>query len=1311
MAGHLYLASVSIQDRRTEQALRHLQSAESFLGAVEDPRLQWWYHYAVGWLCGDVGQVRRSVDSYRSAIAVAQRHHEMELEWERAYGNLLLALRLDGAADEMATALLQFLGDKPSTRPGPYFYQIAADGLIWLEEYELARDLRLRAMNVVQPQGGRLARDHRELARAMTAMGDLDGAKAHLLPLLADIHLRTPEARAWSHDVAAQHCKATGDLEGALEHLKMVTELSPSIHGTAETRLTVAQMYFDIGNYDAAVELIGDAQVGDMWPENGFRLLALQGELAASAGDIPGALELLDQARDAAAGRQPRANVMAMLRTELVPWLALADPGADPWALDRRRAFRARWLSATARDIRRGMAPAVLALRSNTTKRAKVAAVQDSVDDLTLTSAFLSDTEGVADESLDNNFWSLHRIVDSLVERRGAMLVTDWEPGTDPGLVHQGLAGRLAFGLIAVVADRAEAGSVIDLHVNPEGFVIVAQRLTTSAAKRVVSDVGYFHAPWPRPGHRLPPRASFLATFDTALSLGWSIQAESPSPGEVTVAVTVAETGVERQPVETEAQGAAVDVDPVVRSFGFDDLESDLWLCVKTGVGGLAHARELVARAEKTGDDDILTFALLVASGLALGADELPTAARWLDRVGTMVSVPGAEQNLLPDPQLYFSRAFLIADARGDERGKWDLAQRGLASASLDDLAAGTSIAVYNWAQAELDRGALRSAWRVASLCDPMGDNSDGRALEYGIYSQVLLAEGQFESAVDVCQDRLALGRIANRFDWKDALSNLVRAHIGLERYDEALTVLDEMESSPRLAFDGQVDALRAQVLLRQGNLAKIADTCRAARIRTDPGFDAAILSLLVPVEAELQLAHGSAADAAATLDSFPIERHRRLDLPDRLAVERRVAAELGDSEREIAIARQQLALAAGRPRFEVGQFDIRDEFLATMQTSAKRDEEQIAHEQSKVASIVAHDVRNGLSAIALNLGLNEHGSGDGFSERSELALQPIRTLADQLDAVALWGVSVRPPTTGPVPVTALLESLRYPMGTVYGLEGGRLLLINSLPPDVAVHVDGTMLQIIVRNLIGNAIKHGRPGGIVAVSTGLGRPPDPGAMGKVVTIRVEDDGPGLKPEHQEWLHRTRQGSWSPGANLGLWIVRHYAGLLGLGLRTSTSVLGGARFDLVIPVSDGELVRQGARPDPSGLYGGGHVHRSGTTSSRVLVVEDDPMLSSLIVEALEMADKTVTTADTARGAIEAAAVEPPDFVLSDIELADGSTGFEVLIGLEGIGLDPAVALMSGQSAQQTRAESLAILGRELRFLQKPFSLEELYGIVG
>jgi two-component system sensor histidine kinase MtrB len=119
-----------------------------------------------------------------------------------------------------------------------------------------------------------------------------------------------------------------------------------------------------------------------------------------------------------------------------------------------------------------------------------------------------------------------------------------------------------------------------------------------------------------------------------------------------------------------------------------------------------------------------------------------------------------------------------------------------------------------------------------------------------------------------------------------------------------------------------------------------------------------------------------------------------------------------------------------------------------------------------------------------------------------------------------------------------------------------------ELPADVVVRLDPRRLDVIVANLVGNALRHGEPPVSVRaqVRTGL------------LEIEVGDSGPGLPPEvlphvFDRFFKADTARARSEGSGLGLAIARENARLHGGDLTATNRTGAGAVFTLHLPRPD------------------------------------------------------------------------------------------------------------------------------------------------
>lgn len=113
--------------------------------------------------------------------------------------------------------------------------------------------------------------------------------------------------------------------------------------------------------------------------------------------------------------------------------------------------------------------------------------------------------------------------------------------------------------------------------------------------------------------------------------------------------------------------------------------------------------------------------------------------------------------------------------------------------------------------------------------------------------------------------------------------------------------------------------------------------------------------------------------------------------------------------------------------------------------------------------------------------------------------------------------------------------------------------------------------------------------------------------------------------------------------------------------------------------------------------------SSTPTARILVVDDEENVRSMLTMALEFLDYAVTGAATGRQALESVGRHNPDLVLLDVNLPDVS-GFDVCRTLRERGVTVPVLFLTGVGRVDDRVRGLDLGGDD--FLTKPFELKEV-----
>jgi anti-sigma regulatory factor (Ser/Thr protein kinase) len=134
------------------------------------------------------------------------------------------------------------------------------------------------------------------------------------------------------------------------------------------------------------------------------------------------------------------------------------------------------------------------------------------------------------------------------------------------------------------------------------------------------------------------------------------------------------------------------------------------------------------------------------------------------------------------------------------------------------------------------------------------------------------------------------------------------------------------------------------------------------------------------------------------------------------------------------------------------------------------------------------------------------------------------------------------------------------------------ILDINSVSISVEVAnlkvvTDANLLQIILRNLLTNAIKYSPTKGQINIRTA--------AQADKILLYVEDDGGGIEDTilSQLFEHKDNVSIAQKGSGLGLEIVKDLCDKLNIVLQVSNKPTGGAVFMLVLPAATRQAIGQ------------------------------------------------------------------------------------------------------------------------------------------
>ena len=355
---------------------------------------------------------------------------------------------------------------------------------------------------------------------------------------------------------------------------------------------------------------------------------------------------------------------------------------------------------------------------------------------------------------------------------------------------------------------------------------------------------------------------------------------------------------------------------------------------------------------------------------------------------------------------------------------------------------------------------------------------------------------------------------------------------------------------------------------------------------------------------------------------------------------------------------------------------------------------------KSRFLATASHDLRQPLATIGLLAGL--------LRERVDTAEQ--RTLVDKLQAAAdglsdllkglldlsrLEGGTVRPriETVALGPLLQAVQAAEAPQARLRGIE------LRVVPSRCLVRTDRTLLDSLLRNLVGNAVRY-TPRGRVLVGVRQ--------RGGEALLQVIDTGPGIAPEERSRIFEAfyRGGAAvdaAPGFGLGLAIVRRAADLLGHRLELVSTPGRGTCVQLTLPLAAAPLPARGESVLTA-------ADRRLLQGAFVVLLEDDPALREALAALLRHSGCQVLEAAAADEALQALAghLRNPDLLLCDMRLGGGADGLQAVDALRSAVAEPVPALiLTGETDAATLAR-LAAGGPPV--LHKPVPPGELLAAV-
>jgi signal transduction histidine kinase/ActR/RegA family two-component response regulator len=355
---------------------------------------------------------------------------------------------------------------------------------------------------------------------------------------------------------------------------------------------------------------------------------------------------------------------------------------------------------------------------------------------------------------------------------------------------------------------------------------------------------------------------------------------------------------------------------------------------------------------------------------------------------------------------------------------------------------------------------------------------------------------------------------------------------------------------------------------------------------------------------------------------------------------------------------------------------------------------EQANTAKSKFLAAVSHDLRQPIHAQGLFLGalsltkLDAHQQEilTNASAASKSSVEMLNTLLDFSRIEA----GVIEPNLQPFRLQPLLNKIEREFGSQADIKG---ITYRSRETTLAVQSDPMLVELILRNLVSNAIRYTERGGVLVTCR---------KHGSGAALEVWDTGIGIAPSHQQLVFREFLQLANPerdrqkGLGLGLAIVHGLARTLKHNLSLSSTPGRGSVFRLLLPIATVTL------PDEAGRLA---EPEKQLLEMRVLVVEDDEIVRNGMRILLNNWGCECDAAGSIEEALDLARMHTPDLIICDYRLREHRTGIEAIKALRALlGNELPALLITGDTAPDRLREALV---SGIPILHKPVAPDQLY----
>ncbi|WP_322896730.1 chemotaxis protein CheB [Erythrobacter sp. T5W1-R] len=371
----------------------------------------------------------------------------------------------------------------------------------------------------------------------------------------------------------------------------------------------------------------------------------------------------------------------------------------------------------------------------------------------------------------------------------------------------------------------------------------------------------------------------------------------------------------------------------------------------------------------------------------------------------------------------------------------------------------------------------------------------------------------------------------------------------------------------------------------------------------------------------------------------------------------------------------------------------------------ARRAAEQSNRGKSRFLAVASHDLRQPLQSLKLvqSMLLQEIAGGRAreLVDQFGMLLNTMTEMLNSLLDINQIESGVLEISTSTFPASEMFDRL---LAEFQPQAQAKSIRLQVMPTSAILFSDPRLIEVMLRNLLGNAVKFTASGGRILMGCRY--------VGNDIRIEVWDTGIGIADDQLQAIFDEFHQIDNParesgrGFGLGLTIVRELGQLLGHDVNVRSWPGKGSVFFVTVPRALRSALAAPKVPDLKAL----ELPEDKPGCNTIALIEDDPGVREALEALLAAAGHTVISAKDGRAALELVGQGAilPDLMITDYNLPGHMDGIEVLSALRARFEEPVPGIVLTGDISQGALSKIEMA--ECLLLSKPAAAEALHAAI-